>query len=240
MTRDSDRIRMPQELTVNSCRSDVALVRELHCRLVTAEPLAITYFTEGERNIYLQTGGAAMLPVDPLVQSLHSEFLGETLTMFHPHTYFLLLWSLHKQRHVHSTQVKSRGVDRTSEQRTPSYLFQKVEQDHNTAMLETKITIADDRLIFTFYCKPMHTDQYLQYESHQLRGLKLEVICKTDGPDSPKAPRLMGAPRMLCRLPKAPKFYLSMAPHLPSVSGRTSMYSVPDPHLFTRPEFVSR
>lgn len=235
---------MPQELTVNSFRSDVELVRELHCRLVTAEPLAITYFTEGERNIYLQTGGAAMLPDDPLVQSLHSEFLGKTLTMCHPSTHTLTsCYCGHYKNNamsiVHRDKVKE-SIEHLSSEHPDIYFTQKVEQDHNTAMLETKITIADDMLIFTFYCKPTHTDQYLQYESHQLRGLKLEVICKTDGPDSPKAPRLMGAPRMLCRLPKAPKFYLSMAPHLPSVSGWTSMYSVPDPHLFTRPEFVSR
>ena len=52
----------------------------------------------------------------------------------------------------------------------------EVEENNSIAMLDTKIIRMDDALYFSVYRKPTHTDQYLQFDSHQPLEHKLGVI----------------------------------------------------------------
>ena len=59
----------------------------------------------------------------------------------------------------------------------PSIKFtREIEENNSIAMLDTQIHRDGDKLSFSVYRKPTHTDQYLQFDSHQPLEHKLGVI----------------------------------------------------------------
>lgn len=116
-------------------------------------------------------------PVSPIVANLFMEdFEDKALTAFHsPPRY----WGRYMDDTM--TVLKSAVVDEFSEHLNnlhPAIKFTREMEDNNTiAMLDTRITRSDEgTLSFSVYRKPTHTDQYLQFSSHQPLQHKLGVI----------------------------------------------------------------
>ena len=146
------------------------------CELLTF-CLTTTYFTfEGQ--FFQQTEGAAMgSPVSPIVANLFMEdFEEKALATYHtPPRY----WG----RYMDDTMaiVEKDKVDEFTDHlniQHPNIKFtREMEENNCIAMLDTLITRNEDTLTFSVFRKATHTDQYLQFESHQPLEHKLGVIC---------------------------------------------------------------
>ena len=138
--------------------------------------LTTTYFTfEGQ--FYQQKEGAAMgSPVSPIVANLFMEdFEERALALFHtPPRY----WGRYMDDTM--TVLNESVVEDFSAHLNklhPAIQFtREVEENGSIAMLDTRITRTDTGLEFSVYRKPTHTDQYLQFDSHQPLQHKLGVI----------------------------------------------------------------
>ena len=138
--------------------------------------LTTTYFTfQGE--FYQQKEGAAMgSPVSPIVANLFMEdFEEKALASFQPPPRY---WG----RYVDDTmtilpqQLVEQFTEHLNNQHPAIKFTREVEQNNSIAMLDTLITRTDGILSFSVYRKPTHTDQYLQFDSHQPLEHKLGVI----------------------------------------------------------------
>ena len=138
--------------------------------------LNTTYFTF-EGNFFQQTEGAAMgSPVSPIVANLFMEdFEEKALASFHtPPRY----WGRYMDdtMTVLKTSVVEEFSNHLNSQHPAIQFTRELEDNGSIAMLDTRITRTDSALAFSVYRKPTHTDQYLQFDSHQPLEHKLGVI----------------------------------------------------------------
>jgi hypothetical protein len=139
--------------------------------------LSTTYFTYNQR-FYTQVEGAAMgSPVSPIVANLFMEhFENEALSSFHSSPRF---WGRYVDDII--VIIKTCDIDPFTEHLNslhPKIKFTwEMEVDRTIPMLDTLIMRKDDgTLSFKVYRKKTHTDQYLQFTSHQPTEHKLGVI----------------------------------------------------------------
>ena len=139
--------------------------------------LTTTYFVSNCK-YYQQIEGASMgSPISPIVANLFMEdFEAKALRSFQdPPRY----WG----RYVDDTLVVIRDdvVDSFTEHINTihpaiKFTIEKM-KDQQIPVLDTHIKVNDDRTLgFSVYRKPTHTDQYLQFDSHQPLEHKLGVI----------------------------------------------------------------
>ena len=170
------------EITQRLLRNDTKLKERtlLSADQVTellAECLNTTYFVY-QGKFYVQTHGAAMgSPVSPIIANIFMEdFETKTLSTFdHPPS----VWA----RYVDDTFVilQQDQVDKFTEHLNESHPDIKftIEREENgsLAMLDTLVTRkTDGSLSFSVFRKTTHTDQYLDFNSHQPLQHKLGVI----------------------------------------------------------------
>ena len=147
-----------------------AQVTELLCICLT------TYFVYSSE-FYVQEGAAMGSPVRPIVVNLFMEHFEEkALISFH---HSLKFWG----RYVDDTMVAILShlieefiIHLNSLDDRIQFMVEH-QQDRCIPMLDTKISILDEgSLKFEVYRKKTHTDQYLQYDSHQPLQHKLGVV----------------------------------------------------------------
>ena len=137
-----------------------------------------TYFSF-QNKFYEQVEGAAMQSkVSPIVANLHMEhFKGEALrSAYYPPRYWY--------RFVHDTCIiqqqahKQLFLDHINSI-DPNIKF-TVEGNQETGAIPFLDTLvkpeADNSLTIRVYCKPTHTDQFLQWDSHHNLAVKYSVI----------------------------------------------------------------
>jgi hypothetical protein len=137
-----------------------------------------TTFFSYRGDLYQQSEGAAMgSPVSPIIANLFMEhFESKALSSFHTP---VKLWV----RYMDDTMavLKTDSIDDFTthiNSQHPSIKFTiEKETEGRIAMLDTQIMRQPDgTLQFTVYRKPTHTDQYLQFDSHQPLEHKLSVV----------------------------------------------------------------
>ncbi len=113
-------------------------------------------------------------PVSPIVANIFMQWFEETALETFP--YEISLW----KRYVDDTIVILMDAlldDFTAHMNAvhPAIRFTS-EEDGRLAVLDAQISMREDRLTFSVYHKPTHTDQYLQFCSNQPQQHKLGVI----------------------------------------------------------------
>ena len=146
------------------------------------EPLGFclhnTYFSF-QNKFYEEVEGAAMgLLVSPIVANLYLEnFEGEALrSASYPSRYWYRFvddtWGIQQQAHKLLLLDHINSID-------PSIKFTVKGNQENGAILFLDTLVkpeADNSLSIRVYCKPTHTDQYLQWNSHHDISAKYSVI----------------------------------------------------------------
>ena len=139
--------------------------------------LKTTYFIyKGE--FYIQKEGAAMgSPVSPIVANLYMEDFEEKAISTFPHQ--LKFWGRYVDDALSATKLALIDPLTTHLNSIDNHIQWTVEhqQDKQLPMLDAKMKIQDNGAISTsVYRKPTHTDQYLQFDSHQPLQHKLGVV----------------------------------------------------------------
>ena len=137
-----------------------------------------TYFSFQDQ-FYEQVEGAAMgSPVSPIVANLYMEYLEKKSSEYCPR--LPRFWC----RHVDDTfvihkEVNKKGFLQHINSVDPAIRFtvEDNKEDGSIPFLDTIVTSeADGSLSITVYRKPIHTDQYLQWDSHHHLSAKFSVI----------------------------------------------------------------
>ncbi|XP_076471154.1 uncharacterized protein LOC143301037 [Babylonia areolata] len=112
----------------------------------------------------------------PRVQPWGPSLRGESPGVV-PHS-STILGPLHGRHHDRAQEISGREDFTTHlNKQHPAIKFTyEVEENGSIAMLDTRITRTETGLAFSVYRKPTHTDQYLQFNSHQPLEHKLGVI----------------------------------------------------------------
>ena len=125
------------------------------------------FFFQGQ--FYEQVEGAAMgSPVSPIVANLYMEYLEQKFWGRYVDDTFVI----HKEANKWSFLQHINSVD-------PAIRFtvEDNKEDGSIPFLDTIVKPeADGSLSITVYRKPMHTDQYLQWDSHHYLSAKFSVI----------------------------------------------------------------
>ncbi|XP_076454811.1 uncharacterized protein LOC143289648 [Babylonia areolata] len=165
----------------NSLQQRTNLSVEHICDLLSC-CLHTTYFTFQGQFINTRTEGAAMgSPVSPIVANLFMEdFEEKVLASSVPHS-STILGPLHGRHHDRAQEISGRRLHDPPQQPTPCHCVSQVylrgrRERRSIAMSGTCITRTETGLAFSVYRKPTHTDQYLQFNSHQPVEHKLGVI----------------------------------------------------------------
>ena len=137
-----------------------------------------TYFSFKDQ-FYEQVEGVAMgSPVSPILDNLYMEYLEQKALSTAPHS--PRFWHrfvddtsvIHKEVNKHDFLQHINSVD-------PAIWFtvEDNKEDGSIPFLDTIVKPeADGSLSITVYRKPMHTDQYLQWDSHHHLSAKFSVI----------------------------------------------------------------
>ena len=137
-----------------------------------------TYFSFQDQ-FYEQVEGAAMgSPVSPIVANLYMEYLEQKALSTAPHPprfwgrYVDDTFVIHKEANKQGFLQHINSVD-------PAIRFtvEDNKEDGSIPFLDTIVKPeVDDSLSITVYGKPIHTDQYLQWDSHHHLSAKFSVI----------------------------------------------------------------
>jgi hypothetical protein len=162
---DDETLRERTSLSVNS------ICELLACCLNT------TYFTF-EGRFFQQTEGAAMgSPVSPIVANLFMEhFEQKALSSFHTPPRYWGRYMDDTMTFLH-TNVVEEFTSHLNAQHPAIKFTRETEENSTIAMLDMRVFREEGgKLTFGVYRKKTHTDQYLQFDSHQPLQHKLGVI----------------------------------------------------------------
>ena len=136
-----------------------------------------TYFSFQDQ-FYQQVEGVAMSsPVSPIIANLYMEYLEQKALSTAPTPRFL-------HRFVDDTfviykEVNKQGILQHINRVDPAIRFtvEDNKEDGSIPFLDTTVKPEDDGVLsITVYRKPMHTDQYLQWDSNHHLSAKFSVI----------------------------------------------------------------